>query len=68
MALRVVDANDRKRCEFFANAAAQLMDGVGVVAYGPARSGVGYEVLPVPPHLELDRVPARVATGLKALP
>jgi hypothetical protein len=68
MAIRVVDANDLNRTIHFANAANQMMDGVGLVAYLPAPSKGLYVAQRVPPHLELDRVLARVCTALRELP
>jgi hypothetical protein len=68
LAIRVVDPNDFDRTLFFANAANQLMDGVGLVAYEPLSSGGGYQAHKVPTHLELDRVLSRVCTALRNLP
>lgn len=67
LAIRVVDDNDLRRTIFFADAANQLMDGVGVVAYRPDPVGAGYLVSKVPTHLELDRVLSRVCTALRGL-
>ncbi|HEX3531824.1 MAG TPA: hypothetical protein VH988_32595 [Thermoanaerobaculia bacterium] len=47
---------------------AQLMDGVGLVAYEINHSGDGYQACKVPPHLELDRALSRVCTALRILP
>ena len=66
IAARVVDYNDLARCIYFANAANQGMDAVGLVAYQPGSSG--YRPMKVDPHLELDRVLHRVCTALKNLP
>lgn len=66
LAIRVVDRRDFERTLFFANAANQMMDAVGLVAYEPA--GKRYRALEVPPHLELDRVLSRVCTALRNLP
>lgn len=68
LAIRVVDKKDFDRTLFFADAASQLMDGVGLVAYEPNSSGDGYQACKVPPHLELDRVLSRVCTALRILP
>ena len=68
MAIRVVDGNDLERTIHFANAAAQMMDAVGLVAYEPNPEGDGYRVMKSPPHLELDRVLSRVCTALRNLP
>ncbi len=68
LAIRVVDRNDFERTLFFANAANQMMDAVGLVAYEPAASGDGYQACKIPPHLELDRVLSRVCTALRNLP
>src|SRR3954471_7546181 len=43
LAIRVVDAKDFERTLFFANAANQMMDDVGLVAYEPKVSGNGYK-------------------------
>ena len=45
-----------------------MMDGVGLVAYSPSPTGDRYLAQRVLPHLELDRVPARVGTALRGLP
>jgi hypothetical protein len=68
MAIRVMDKNDLTRTIYFANAAARLMDGVGVVAYQTNPKHDGYVACRVEPHLELDRVLARVCTALRNLP
>ena len=68
MAIRVVDENDRERTIHFADAAAQMMDAVGLVAYGINPKKSGYRTLKSPPHLELDRVLSRVCTALRNLP
>ena len=68
MAIRVVDANDRERTIYFANAAAQMMDAVGLVAYEIDPHGSGYRALKSPPHLELDRILSRACTTLRNLP
>jgi hypothetical protein len=68
LAIRVVDDSDLERTLFFANAANQMMNGVGLVAYEPTPSGNGYQTCKVPPHLELDRVLTRVCTALRILP
>jgi hypothetical protein len=68
LAIRVVDRSDFERTLFFANAANQMMDAVGLVAYEPADSGEGYQACKIPPHLELDRVLSRVCTALRNLP
>jgi hypothetical protein len=66
MAIRVIDRNDLKNTIQFADAANQMMDGVGLVAYEAAIGG--YEALDVPVHLELDRTLSRVGTLLRSLP
>lgn len=68
LAIRVVDAKDFDRAVFFANAANQMMDGVGLVAYEVNVQGDGYQACKIPPHLELDRVLSRVCTALRNLP
>lgn len=68
LAIRVVDAGDLERTIFFANAANQMMDAVGLVAYEPNVIGNGYQTCKIPPHLELDRVLSRVCTALRNLP
>jgi hypothetical protein len=68
MAIRVIDKNDLARTIYFANAAAQIMDGVGVVAYQTNPRHEGYVACKVEPHLEFDRVLARVCTALRNLP
>ncbi|HEX2224535.1 MAG TPA: hypothetical protein VHN15_10050 [Thermoanaerobaculia bacterium] len=50
LAIRVVDARDFERTVVFANAANQMMDAVGLVAYQPKGSGEGYEICSIPPH------------------
>jgi len=68
LAIRVVDQQDLGRTVFFANAASQLMDGVGLVAYEPNGAGTVYDPCLVPTHLQLDRVLSRVCTALRVLP
>jgi hypothetical protein len=68
LAIRVVDDKDYDRTIFFANAANQMMDGVGLVIYEPNLSGDGYQARKIQPHLELDRVLSRVCTALRVLP
>jgi hypothetical protein len=68
LAIRVVDKNDLDRTLFFANAANQMMDGVGLVAYEANPLGNGYQPCKIPPHLELDRTLSRVCTALRNLP
>lgn len=68
LAIRVVDRKDLDRTVSFANAANQMMDGVGLVAYGPRMDGDGYQVFEVDPHLELDRILSWVCTKLRNLP
>lgn len=68
LAIRVVDEGDFERTVFFANAAGQMMDTVGLVSYQPEPSGKAYMPLAVPTHLELDRVLSRICTGLRSLP
>lgn len=68
MAIRVVDENDLSRTIRFANAAAQMMDAVGLFAYEPHPKKNSYRTLKGPPHLELDRVLSRVCTALRNLP
>jgi hypothetical protein len=68
LAIRVVDAKDFERTLFFANAANQMMDAVGLMAYEPNPSGTGYRAAEIPTHLELDRILSRVCTALRVLP
>ncbi|HEY9421650.1 MAG TPA: hypothetical protein VIW92_09560, partial [Thermoanaerobaculia bacterium] len=68
LAIRVVDKKDLDRTLFFANAANQMMDAVGLVAYEINPAGDGYQACNVPPHLELDRILSRVCTALRVLP
>lgn len=68
LAIRVVDDNDLKRTLFFADAARQMMDDVGLVAFQPRASADGYQACPIPSSLELDRVLSRVCTALRNLP
>jgi hypothetical protein len=68
LAIRVVDDRDLERTIFFANAASQMMDAVGLVVYEPAPTETGYLARKVPPHLELDRVLSRICTALRILP
>jgi hypothetical protein len=68
LAIRVVDRTDFERTLFFANAANQMMDAVGLVAYQIDASGTGYKAFQIPTHLELDRVLTRVCTALRVLP
>ena len=68
LAIRVVDPTDFERTLFFANAANQMMDAVGLVAYQISASGTGYQACQIPPHLELDRMLTRVCTALRVLP
>jgi hypothetical protein len=68
MAIRVVDEDDALRTVSFANAASQIMDGVGLVTYQPNPARSGYVTCNVPSHLELDRVLSRVCTALRNLP
>ena len=68
LAVRVGDADDLDRTITFANAASQVMDGVGLVAYLPDPSTSAYIAQEVPSYLELDRTLARVCTALGALP
>ncbi len=68
MAVRVVDDADLRRTIDQTNAANQMMDGVGLVAYSPAPDRKKYVLRKVPRHLELDAVLTRVCTALKNLP
>jgi hypothetical protein len=68
LAVRVVDRKDLGHTLSVADAANQMMGGVGVVAYETAPSGSGYQACMVPPHLELDRILSRVCTALRILP
>lgn len=68
LAIRVVDGKDLARTISVAEAANQMMDGVGLVAYEPTPSGDGYQTCKVPTPLELDRVLTRVCTALRVLP
>lgn len=67
LAIRVVDERDFDRTVRFADAANQLMDGVGLVAYDPDTKKGTYAVRKTPTHLDLDRVMTRVCTLLKTL-
>lgn len=51
-----------------ANAANQMMDGVGLIMYEPDARSRAYAVRKAPTHLQLDRVLSRVCTALKNLP
>jgi len=68
LAVRVVDRKDLRQTLSIADAANQMMDGVGVVIYETTPSANGYQASTVPPHLELDRVLSRVCTALRILP
>jgi hypothetical protein len=68
LAVRVVGLKDLERTLDAANAANQMMDGVGLVAYQIAPDGVCYIPCKIPTHLELDRVLSRVCTALRNLP
>jgi len=68
LAIRVVDDRDLGRTITFADAASQMMDGVGLVAYKTNSQGGGYQVCVLPTSLELDRVLSRVCTALRNLP
>jgi hypothetical protein len=68
LAIRVVHERDFDRAIYFANAANQMMDGVGLVAYRQRSTTPGYEVVRTPPHLELDRMLSRVCTALRTMP
>jgi|SRR6266699_1484220 len=68
LAIRVVDQNDFRKTIAFADAANQMMDGVGLIAYETNPRKTGYAALSVPTHLELDRVLSRVCTALRNLP
>lgn len=67
LSIRVVGDKDLQNTLKYARAAGQIMDGVGLVAYRPAADGHGYDLCPVGPELELDRVLARVSTALRHL-
>jgi hypothetical protein len=68
MAVRVVDDADLRRTIDQTNAANQMMDGVGLVAYSPQPDKKRYALCKVPRHLDLDAVLTRVCTALKNLP
>jgi hypothetical protein len=69
LAVRVVDKNDLQRTITFGDAANQMMDGVGLVAYEQNRAGDGYQPCKIPTHLQLDRLlSSRVCTALRRLP
>ncbi|MGH9748517.1 MAG: hypothetical protein ACRD6R_01145 [Candidatus Polarisedimenticolia bacterium] len=68
LAVRVVDGTDLKRTIDQSDAANQMMDGVGLIAYRPNSRGRAYESCKVPTHLQLDRVLSRVCTALRNLP
>jgi hypothetical protein len=61
-------AGGGERVPHFANAAAQMMDAVGLVTYQSNPEDDGYSAMKSPPHLELDRVLSRVCTALRNLP
>jgi hypothetical protein len=66
MAIRVVDENDLKQTIRFGEAACQLMDACGVVAFMPTPSG--YLLKKVPTLMEMDRVLSRICDQLRQLP
>lgn len=68
LAIRIVDDADSRRAVEVANAANQMMDGVGLIMYEPDARGRGYMLRKVPIHLQIDRVLSRVCTALKNLP
>ena len=68
LAIRVVDSKDLARTVSFADAAKEMMNGVGLVAYEPKPDGNGYQTCKVPTQLELDRVLSWVCTALRVLP
>lgn len=68
LAVRVVDDSDYRRTVAQAEAAARLMDDVGLVAYGADAQADAYEIRKVPTQRELDRVLSRVCTHLRSLP
>lgn len=68
LAIRVVDRNDLDRTIALADAAHQMMDGVGLLTFEPGSNTQGHCVSTVPPNLELDRVLGRVCAALSNLP
>lgn len=68
LAIRIVDDVDFRRAVEVANAANQMMDGVGLILYEPDARDRAYIVRKAPTHLQLDRVLSRVCTALKNLP
>lgn len=68
LAIRIVDKGDLKRTIEMADAANQMMDGVGLIAYESNARSAGYSTCSTPTHLELDRVLSRVCTALRSLP
>jgi hypothetical protein len=67
MAVRVVDDADLRRTIDQTDAANQMMDGVGLMAYSPARGRKKYLARKIPRHLGLDVVLTRVCTALRNL-
>jgi hypothetical protein len=67
LAVRLVDQSDFKRTVQVADAANQMMDGVGVYLYGASAKEDRYESLRTPTHLQIGRVLYRVCTTLRAL-
>lgn len=66
MAIRVVDDADLERTIRLSEAAGELMDGCGVIAYRP--TGDHYELARVPRPLDLDNAIARICQQLRHLP
>ena len=68
LAIRAIDPKDHDKTVELAHTAGQMMDGVGLVVYQPRSSDDGYELMPVPSTVELDRILTRVATALRSTP
>jgi hypothetical protein len=66
IAARVIGRTDYEATVGFAHTAAQVMDGVGLFCFGPAKPGPGvdYVTYPVPTELALDRVLYRACQDL----
>jgi hypothetical protein len=68
LAVRAVDEKDGDKIVEIAQAAQQMMDKVGLVAYQPNLAGNGYQACKVGTPLELDRALSWACTALRALP
>ena len=69
IAARVINEKDRDRLVRFANVAGQVSDAVGVYCFTPVspEQPTTYKALPVPSHVELERVLFRACQDLAAL-